>query len=168
MPLAAPERKKRDMLKKLLKREDGVVALEFVILFPLFLLIVVGIVEFGHLWYVRHTLTNATREGARAAVVYMPGSAAARKTSAEQMAKDKVYDYLNPKDADENVRRHLLPRANVTWDAVVLATDGKLAGETGSKITVTASAENVGLVLDALLPDINQITVSAETTMRLE
>jgi Flp pilus assembly protein TadG len=45
-----------------------VVALEFVILFPLFLLIIAGIVEFGHLFYVRHTLTNASREGARAVV----------------------------------------------------------------------------------------------------
>ena len=53
-----------------LKRQDGVVAVEFVILFPLFLLIIAGIVEFGHLFYVRHTLTNASREGARAAVVY--------------------------------------------------------------------------------------------------
>ena len=47
------------------------VAVEFVILFPLFLLIIVGIVEFGHLFYVRHTLTNASREGARAAVVLL-------------------------------------------------------------------------------------------------
>ena len=52
--------------------------MEFVILFPLFMLILVGIVEFGHLFYVRHTLTNASREGARAAVVYYTPAAAGK------------------------------------------------------------------------------------------
>ena len=53
-----------------LSREDGVVGVEMVILFPVLVLFIVGIVEFGHLWYVGQTLTNASREGARAAVVY--------------------------------------------------------------------------------------------------
>ena len=57
-------------------------AVEFIILFPLFLLIVVGIVEFGHLWYVDHVITNASREGARAGVVY-PNTTAQAPSAAQ-------------------------------------------------------------------------------------
>ncbi len=65
--------------------EEGVVTVEMVILFPLFMLIIVGIVEFGHLFNVRHTLTNASREGARAAVVYTASTP--RTTWAENTAQ---------------------------------------------------------------------------------
>ena len=68
--------------------------MEFVILFPLFLLIIVGIVEFGHLFYVRHTLTNASREGARAAVVYYYSDRPTGKLGQKMTAKDAVDKYL--------------------------------------------------------------------------
>jgi hypothetical protein len=51
-------------------RERGVVLAEFVLLLPALLLIIVGIVEFGHLWHLQHTVTNASREGARTAILY--------------------------------------------------------------------------------------------------
>src|SRR5665811_2243650 len=88
-PMDMHSQKDRNML---LKREDGVVSVEFVILFPLFMLIMAGIVEFGHLFYVRHTLTNASREGARAAVIYeVSGN---RTTWAQATAKSTVDKYL--------------------------------------------------------------------------
>ena len=74
--------------------EDGVVTVEFVILFPLLMLILAGIVEFGHLFYVRQALTNAAREGARAAVVYYT-PADGRATWATTQAKDAVIKYLD-------------------------------------------------------------------------
>lgn len=50
-------------------RQRGVVTVEFAALLPIFVLFLVGIVEFGHLWYLKHVLTNASREGARYAVI---------------------------------------------------------------------------------------------------
>lgn len=47
----------------------GAAALEFAIVAPLLLLIVFGIVEFGRMIMVQQILTNASREGARRAVI---------------------------------------------------------------------------------------------------
>ena len=131
--------------------EDGVVAVEFVILFPLFMLIILGIVEFGHLFYMRHTLTNASREGARAAVVYTTGD---RKTFAETTAKAAVAKYLT-----DTKFMGTVPPATV------------VAGtKTGDLVTVTVSSNNGLLLLDKIVPAIGDKvkTVSAETSMRME
>lgn len=57
-------------LRKL--NERGVVAAEFALLLPVFLLILFGIIEFGMLMYGREVVTNAAREGARAGIVQGP------------------------------------------------------------------------------------------------
>jgi len=158
--MAAIEPKNRHMVKKLLKREDGVVALEFVILFPLFLLLVAGVVEFGHLWYMRHALTNATREGARAAVVYYvqpSGSTVTREQWAESQAKTAVQNYLN---ATNDPWLKSLP------EPVITLPQGSAA--TGNSITVRMTSPSSLLVLDKLINALQGITVSAETTMRFE
>ena len=46
----------------------GQAVVEFAIIFPVFFLILAGLLDFGFLLYSRITLINATREGARAAV----------------------------------------------------------------------------------------------------
>jgi len=52
-----------------LKSERGAELIEFALIFPLLLLIVVGIIDFGFLFQRFEVLTNATREGARMAVL---------------------------------------------------------------------------------------------------
>src|SRR2546425_3804405 len=52
-----------------LQREDGIVALEFALILPIFLLIVAGIVEFAVMLFDQQIITNASREGARAGIV---------------------------------------------------------------------------------------------------
>jgi Flp pilus assembly protein TadG len=154
--MAANDRKNRNMLKKLLKREDGVVTVEFIILFPLYLLILVGIIEFGHLWYVRHALTNASREGARAAVVYYT-PADTREAWATATAKAAVKNYLS---ATNDPWLKSLPDPVVTFPDVTAAT--------GNTLTVTVTSPSGLLLLDELIPAFKDVTVSAETTMRLE
>lgn len=48
--------------------------LEFAIVVPVLLGLVIGIFEFGRAWNVRQVLTNAAREGAREAVIGTPQS----------------------------------------------------------------------------------------------
>ena len=151
-------------------REDGVVSVEFAILFPLFLLILVGILEFGHLFYVRHTLTNATREGARAAVMFRAGSADDRIAWATNMEKDSgsaydtVYKYLNPPGGKPR-----LPGITVEIPTpVVAASSTSVAGASGSTVTVTINASNVSLVLGSLVDAFKGLSVSAQTTMKME
>jgi len=54
----------------MLKSESGASAVEFGLLAPLLFAITFGIIEFGLLLYDYAVITNASREGARAAVVY--------------------------------------------------------------------------------------------------
>lgn len=52
-----------------LKSERGAELIEFALIFPILLLVVVGIIDFGFLFQRYEVLTNATREGARMAVL---------------------------------------------------------------------------------------------------
>jgi Flp pilus assembly protein TadG len=148
-------------LRRLVSREDGVVGVEMVILFPLLVLIVVGLVEFGHLWYVRQALTNASREGARAAVVYatIPGSDPPTIITAEkrkQLATDAVTNYMT------------VTKFHDSWETNVILPDTPL---TGDKLTVTVNDTSPSgglLLLHKLLPVFQNIKLGAETTMRLE
>lgn len=134
--------------------EDGVVTVEFVILFPLFLLIVAGIVEFGHLFYVRHTLTNASREGARAAVIYhVPTDGRDRATWARDTAKATVDRYM----------------ADTFFTGDYFLDPPVTAGNTsGDLVTVTVRSPGNLLVLDKLIPAFRNSSVGAETTMIME
>jgi Flp pilus assembly protein TadG len=61
----------RWLLKRLWKTEHGAELIEFAMTFPLLLLVVMGIMDFGLLFQQYEVLTNAAREGARVAV--LPG-----------------------------------------------------------------------------------------------
>ncbi len=58
-------------LRQLLRRgrgQEGAAAVEFAILLPILLLLLAGFFDFGWLFYWQHTVTNASRAGARYAV----------------------------------------------------------------------------------------------------
>lgn len=71
---------------KLGTRRRGAAMLEFAIVLPLFLLLLLGIIEMGRVIMLHQVATNAAREGARRAVV--PGATQATVTAA-------VNEYLN-------------------------------------------------------------------------
>ncbi|MBD1537476.1 pilus assembly protein [Arthrobacter sp. S13_S34] len=52
------------------RKEKGAVAVEMAIVLPLLLLILLGIVEFGRVFNVQVSLTQAAREGARYAAIH--------------------------------------------------------------------------------------------------
>jgi Flp pilus assembly protein TadG len=136
------------------------VAVEFIILFPLFLLIVVGIVEFGHLWYVDHVITNASREGARAAVVYPPSTVTNRQAWAESQAQTAVNNYLNPPNGSGP---SIIP--GVTVPPLTFPSPGSTSG---NNFTVQINASNVALVLGQVIPAFKTMSLQATTTMRME
>ena len=58
-----------------LKNQKGVAAIEFALVLPILLMLIFGIVEFGIILYDKAMITNASREGARAGIVYRkPGN----------------------------------------------------------------------------------------------
>ena len=56
-------------MKRRLRSERGAELIEFALIFPLLLLVLLGIVDFGFLFQRYEVLTNATREGARLAAL---------------------------------------------------------------------------------------------------
>jgi len=58
--------------------QKGAVAVEFAMLAPLLLLIIGGIIDFGHAYYIKQVVTNASREGARYGVTFSVNATATR------------------------------------------------------------------------------------------
>ena len=50
--------------------QSGQAMIEFALIMPILLILVVGIVEFGRAWNVQQVMTDAAREGARKAAVF--------------------------------------------------------------------------------------------------
>ena len=64
-----------------LRREEGAVLVEFAIIAPLLFVLLLGIIEFGIVFFSYNTIANAAREGARYGVVH-PGDAAGIESAA--------------------------------------------------------------------------------------
>ena len=67
------------------RTERGASAVEFAIVLPVLFLVIAGIVAFGRYFFTQIQVTNASREGARAAVV-LPNPAASDMTAITQRA----------------------------------------------------------------------------------
>lgn len=98
--------------------EQGAALIEMAIALPFLLLIAAGIVDLGRLYWEKQVITNAAREGARAAA-RAGGNGAADKTVSQvrQLVQDYVTKF-NLKDGDGN-RLVLTSGTNFfyQWDA---------------------------------------------------
>lgn len=70
--------------------DRGQVLVEFVLVLPILLVLVIGIIEFASAWRVSQTITNVAREGARYAVVANGPTA-----GEEGQVEDSVRSLLN-------------------------------------------------------------------------
>jgi hypothetical protein len=84
-------------------RQKGNITLEMALILPLFLFFMGGIIDLGFLFYEKHVITNASREGARAAAKAVDtGTAVAagmRKSQVQQVVQTYL-DQFNLKDLD--------------------------------------------------------------------
>jgi Flp pilus assembly protein TadG len=86
-PAARPFHPKLENLCRLCrKNRRGAAVVEFAIVAPVFFILVFGMIEYGRLVMVQQILTNASREGARFAVVQSTNDTAA--------VEQRVTDYL--------------------------------------------------------------------------
>jgi len=78
------------------RTQRGATAIEFAIVFPVFFMVLYGIVQYGMIFAAQQTLTLAAEEGARAALQYqaadgtVSGSLSARATVAQATCADMV------------------------------------------------------------------------------
>ncbi|WP_372698876.1 TadE/TadG family type IV pilus assembly protein [Arthrobacter sp. JSM 101049] len=77
------------------KNERGAAAVELAIVLPVLLLILMGIIEFGHAYNAQLTLTQAAREGVRTMAISNDPTAA--RTATRNAARTL---YPNPTDID--------------------------------------------------------------------
>lgn len=133
------------------KGGNGAAAMELALLLPIFALIIGGVLDFGHAWYLQHCLNNASREGARFGIRYQSGG----------------IDRACPtKDEIEKVVKDYLEKFGFDRDEVTV-TRSLAACEAGRDLTVTVQASKSWFLLGPLvgLPDTDLV---AATTMKLE
>jgi len=138
-------------MRKVDQRQQGASAVEFAVIAPLFIALLLSIVEFGMILYTKGMMTHAAREGARYGVVF----STPRRTAGE--IETEVKKYLN--------------LSGLTSPATVTVTGA--GGNPGDILDVKVSYTYSFLVLPSdinnftagTLPDLN---LTAETVMRME
>ena len=68
-----------------LRQQRGATLVEYALVIPIFLLLVIGILEFGRAIFTYNTLANAAREGARYGIIH-PGDTAGVENAARALA----------------------------------------------------------------------------------
>jgi Flp pilus assembly pilin Flp len=129
--------------------ENGAAAVEFAIIVPLLVLLILGGMDLGHEYYMEHLITNASREGARYAAKYTGG--ASLPTSSQ-------------------ISTYVITNLNYgSFDLNSLAVTGAYAGVSPSEVvTVTVTADKYWWILGSLLKLSNPTILTATTAMIVE
>ncbi len=92
-------------LRAFRRDERGVSAVEFALIAPVFILIIVGIAQMGHLFYAHAGLRNAVSEGARFATIH------------PRPTNDQIVARINAHRATLNTGRFTTPRISYRQDS---------------------------------------------------
>ena len=139
----------------------GAVMVEFAVVCLVFLLIVAGIMDLGHAFFMKQVITNASREGARYGVVYQTDSAGNRRAPSNFSPSISSH-ILN----DWNLPDYLPADAN---PQVTPGGAGYTTGNAGAPLEVTVTAVKNWFVLNNFIPSLNEsVTLSATTVMQCE
>jgi Flp pilus assembly protein TadG len=163
-------------LRQLLRQERGGVAVEFAIVFLILLLLVFGIVDFGHAWYMDHMMSNASREGARYGTRYYTVSGSSTTRKLPQNLNPTISDYVKYNSSENGGQGgfgliHLLPAdANVqvtpSGPGLTMTDPTQVAGK---DLTVTVTARKNWFVIGKLVPGLGSYKdITVRTTMKCE
>jgi Flp pilus assembly protein TadG len=149
-------------MAKYRSEQDGQALVEFALVLPILLLILLGILEFGIIFYNKAMVTNASREGARAGITF--------RTTGEPA----VYNPLSEAEILAVVREYLKTRiinfgtsTDVTIDPSPTTGTSPKYGGTGS-VNVVVHYNHTFLVLPNFVGLGNSIELTGQTIMRLE
>jgi len=134
---------------------------EFAAVTLVFLLIVSGIMDLGHAFYMNQVVTNASREGARYGITYQT---------------DTNGNRIPPSSLPTSIQSYLvntyLPNTLLPADAnpqVTVTGPGYTTGAKGANLEVTVSAVKTWFVLDNFIPGLGeQLNLAATTVMKCE
>jgi Flp pilus assembly protein TadG len=146
-----------------LREDDGAAMVEFAIISSVLLMLVLGIVEFGFLYYQKQVITNASREAARYGVSYQT------KTDGSRLPPQNITAPYTIKKVVDNYCTGRIPTG---WTTAVaddpLNTGGYTLGTKGKPIIVTVSCTNQMDLLSGFIPSLANISFTAKTIMNCE
>jgi hypothetical protein len=159
-----------------MRGERGGVALEFAIILPVLMLLALGIIDFGHAWYMRHLMSDASREGARYATRYKTVAGNATQRLLPKNLSPSIDDYILNSAAENDGSNGWGLKSFLPADANPVVTPGgpamtetngiNLAGE---DLNVTVTATKTWFVIGNLIPGLGSTeTLSVTTTMKCE
>jgi Flp pilus assembly protein TadG len=139
-------------LRTKIGEQKGASAVEFAIVLPLLIVLVFGIIEFSILLYDKAMITNASREGARAGIVYA--------------YPDRISDGEITAVISTYCSTHLITFGSGTLQTPQIVRTGTSAGDS---LTVTVKYKYDFLVLPNFIASlIGGKEIQAETIMRME
>ena len=154
--------------------EHGAVAVEFALILPVLLLLVFGIVDFGHAWYMRHMLQNSCREGARYATRYQTDGSGNRLLPSA--LTPSIQDYILKTTAENGGSGTGLNSMLPVCANAVATPSGPAYVETDIKklpledLTVQVTAKKYWFILNKLVPGItgDHVDITVAATMKCE
>ena len=155
----------RFRMKRGVRGEHGAVAVEFAIILPVLMLLVFGIVDFGHGWYMKQIIINASREGARYGTRYTGSLPSALNPSISNYV-------LNTSAQNNNLGgvglKSVLPEANPEVPTPT-GTGYTSITPPGQPLSVTVRATKNWWVVNKFIPGMESSTIlSSTTTMAVE
>lgn len=139
--------------QRLWRSREGAAAVEFAAILALLLLIIGGVIDFGHYLYLRQVATNASREGARFGSVY----------NTPRVTEAQIRSYI------QNRFGASLGYGDGSGPTVVVSGAG---GASGTDLTVAVSGEKQWFFLDWLINNLDVAEALKKptgiTTMKLE
>jgi Flp pilus assembly protein TadG len=127
-------------------RRHAAAAVEFAIVAPLLVLLVLGMIEFGRMLMVQQNLTNGAREGARKAI--LPGAT-------DSQVQTVIDDYMKGVDISGHTR-------------TITPTTNSAASGTTIKVTVSVKYKDVSWLPLGAIGFLKDATLSASVQMRKE
>ncbi len=135
-----------------IKDQKGVAAIEFAIILPVLIVLLFGFIEFSILLYDKAMLTNASREGARAGIVY---------PNPNPVSNAEITAVINNYCAS-----HLISFGTGSVVNTAILRDTK---SFGNALTVTVTYQYGFLVLPNFVTSLmGGVNLAAETVMRME
>jgi Flp pilus assembly protein TadG len=124
-------------------RDRGAAAVEFALLFPLLMLIVFGIIDFGRALNAQITLTQAAREGVRLEALGEPGVIARTQAAATGLSPVNVTLIACPAGAGPSADAVVTVTYQFSFITPIGAVAGLIGGSGGLGSPVTLSARGV-------------------------
>lgn len=157
-----------------IRSEQGASAVEFALVLPLLLALTFGIIEFGFLLFDKAVITNASREGARAGVVFSKDVDGNPVSVSDVDIRAAVKDYVLSKEGSD-ILISLGPSGvqNLT-DADIQIEPAETDRSTGVDLRVTVTFAYDFLILPDLRTLLGEnafdgtIPLTGETVMRME